>query len=757
MRLKGASAGLLGWTLWLCCALVRGQQAARGTVDCKNGQDIVRALQDPEVHTAYLMYNMVLSESDWAGVSTPYTLTRNFTVAKHPTLLDMPILDLSFATGHVQLMQAVVLSFVDLVLTRFRGDTTVAQAPGFDLLTTSQPGLVPPPVLSIVSGGLVMRACMPVAFAAMATVTMPRPPQYGGNHSVDWRLPQPACVNDSVQAPAPPLARCWPARGMYRDLKTYGANIDAQGSTVELSGLAEQRSTEMLMTDECAQQLGPLGCWLFMFGRASTPSPPPSASHPAGIGSAVDGTGIDPTKQPSASPADSSSGGDGTDGSGPSSDTVAAIVGGVVGGEVVLHVDGAGGAGGMAVARLTLALLVKSRWCVYGAADEAAAPLVVVTPFTPPRADFQELDDTQAAQELRLVPVTLGKGTYGRVMAGEYRGRRVAVKLLTDPEGMPPDQLEPFLETFAREAEVLGRCEHANVVKLLAANLRPPRVCLPGVNLLPLSTMLQISIQVARGLEYLHPTIVHRDLKPGNVLVNGADTPERLVAKLTDFGLSRLRNTVLVTKDPEAGTPAYTAPECFDPTNYEISHQADMYSLGVLMWEMIVGERPFDGLQMVAIAYRVTVQGKRPPWPAGLERSRCPKRLRALIEECWDPVPRRRPAAAEVVKRLMMILQSVQSKIDTSSHENSDSEHRSCDGASAAPGAGGGFGGGGARGSKRQMLPADLDGKPLPPRVMHGVDLARISAELAKSEQVARGGSGIADLFSRKSHRRPSN
>ena len=60
---------------------------------------------------------------------------------------------------------------------------------------------------------------------------------------------------------------------------------------------------------------------------------------------------------------------------------------------------------------------------------------------------------------------------------------------------------------------------------------------------------------------------------------------------------------------------------------------------------------------MVAIAYRVTVQGKRPPWPAGLERSRCPKRLRALIEECWDPVPRRRPAAAEVVKRLMMILQ----------------------------------------------------------------------------------------------------
>lgn len=86
--------------------------------------------------------------------------------------------------------------------------------------------------------------------------------------------------------------------------------------------------------------------------------------------------------------------------------------------------------------------------------------------------------------------------------------------------------------------------------------------------------------------------------------------------------------------------------------------------------------------------------------------------------------------------------QSVQSKIDTSSHENSDSEHRSCDGASAAPGAGGGFGGGGARGSKRQMLPADLDGKPLPPRVMHGVDLARISAELAKSEQVV--GAGVS-------------
>ncbi|PNH02310.1 putative serine/threonine-protein kinase [Tetrabaena socialis] len=104
--------------------------------------------------------------------------------------------------------------------------------------------------------------------------------------------------------------------------------------------------------------------------------------------------------------------------------------------------------------------------------------------------------------------------------------------------------------------------------------------------------VVHIALQIARGLEYLHPNVIHRDLKPANVLINGADTLWP-VAKLTDFGLSRIRSATLPTLNPEAGTPAYTAPECYDVDNDVITHHADMYSLGVLLWALLTGQEPW--------------------------------------------------------------------------------------------------------------------------------------------------------------------
>ncbi|KXZ46473.1 hypothetical protein GPECTOR_43g909 [Gonium pectorale] len=209
-------------------------------------------------------------------------------------------------------------------------------------------------------------------------------------------------------------------------------------------------------------------------------------------------------------------------------------------------------------------------------------------------------------------------------------------------------------ESLAQEVEVLGRCRHPNVVTLLAACLTPPRMCLvmermetslerllygggPG-HLLPMEQVLAIALDVARGLEYLHPTIVHRDLKPGNVLIDNPGTP-RVVAKLSDFGLSRLHGTVggVLTANPEAGTVGEA-----------------LYSFGVLLWAMLSGLRPWEGLQLVAIAVRVTMLGQRPPLddvPAG----RLPPKLARLLRQCWDAEPERRPAAAELVKELLLV------------------------------------------------------------------------------------------------------
>ncbi|KAG2427824.1 hypothetical protein HXX76_012146 [Chlamydomonas incerta] len=266
----------------------------------------------------------------------------------------------------------------------------------------------------------------------------------------------------------------------------------------------------------------------------------------------------------------------------------------------------------------------------------------------------------------------------------------------------------------------------------LAHLLRPHG---PGTlgRLLPLPTLLHIATDIARGLAYLHPTVVHRDLKPGNVLLNSPDS-DRPTAKLTDFGLSRLRSINL-----QVGTPTHMAPEVFDATSFAVTHKVDIYALGVVMWELVTGCVPWSGLSLVEIAVAITIQKARLPLlelfesdaaqqplvPAGQSaassgagssshsprgpaavataaagsggggpadeewdgRSRCPPRLAALITQCWEHDPRRRPAAAEVVKELVSLQQEVDTVLQRQRHAAQRTQQRALD-ASAASGAG---------------------------------------------------------------------
>ncbi|KAG2428355.1 hypothetical protein HXX76_010500 [Chlamydomonas incerta] len=240
---------------------------------------------------------------------------------------------------------------------------------------------------------------------------------------------------------------------------------------------------------------------------------------------------------------------------------------------------------------------------------------------------------------------------------------------------------DAIIATMAQEVQVLARVRHPNIVSLLAANLNPPHVCLVMERMdtsldrllykqpdrpFPLSLVVHIALQVARALEYLHPTIVHRDLKPGNVLISlgggGGDASslplheQAVVAKLADFGLSRLRATVLVTKNPEVGTGPYMAPECFDVNATAITDRADCYSFGVLLWELIARRHPWAELTMMQMAVQVVMGGVRLPM-LPLARAGASPKLQRLILQCFDADPRRRPAAAEIVKQLLLVQQ----------------------------------------------------------------------------------------------------
>ncbi|KAG2491542.1 hypothetical protein HYH03_010113 [Edaphochlamys debaryana] len=286
---------------------------------------------------------------------------------------------------------------------------------------------------------------------------------------------------------------------------------------------------------------------------------------------------------------------------------------------------------------------------------------------------------TKEIPVVRLLPKLLGRGGFGRVYAGEMDGQAVAVKLIAEDLGLlnPRDAAE-IVKGFEQELEVLARCSHPCIVRMLAACAKPPRPCIvmermetslermlhgaPGT-LLPLPVVIHIALEVARGLEYLHPTVLHRDLKPGNVLINDPHSPHPVV-KISDFGLSRLRQTMLQTMHPEAGTPAYLAPECFDLSAPGITYKADIYAWGILVWEALAGIKlikPWMGMTIVNIAVSVQVCNCRLPMPAvgmgapGEGIDRWPPRLVRLIAECWDRDPLRRPAAAELVKRLLVI------------------------------------------------------------------------------------------------------
>ncbi|KAG2450852.1 hypothetical protein HYH02_004686 [Chlamydomonas schloesseri] len=343
------------------------------------------------------------------------------------------------------------------------------------------------------------------------------------------------------------------------------------------------------------------------------------------------------------------------------------------------------------------------------------------------------------AQEVRLLPVIRGSGTYGKVVEGMYGDQRVAVKVLSGMAAAPAAAagggtlsasaaelaaaaVRRQRRAFEQEAQILERCHHPHVVRLLAYNLRAPRPVLvleltdtslarlirPAGGtlgrLLPLRAVISIAADIARALEFIHPAIVHRDLKPANVLVNHPDS-DRPIAKLTDFGLAKVRavdaisaqqlqeqrphpappprhphpsllhnhphhpNTAHVGDHAEVGTPAYMSPETFDPDTTIISDRTDIYSLGVIIWELLTGCVPWAGFNAMQIAFAVTIMQERLPVAGLLDETappgtggatRCPPALRQLMLSCWEHEPARRPSAAEVLRQLAVIEQCLE-------------------------------------------------------------------------------------------------
>jgi serine/threonine protein kinase len=168
---------------------------------------------------------------------------------------------------------------------------------------------------------------------------------------------------------------------------------------------------------------------------------------------------------------------------------------------------------------------------------------------------------------------------------------------------------------------------------------------------LPAAAARRVALGVARALAHLHrlpSPIAHNDLKAGNVLLDCAGN-----ALLADFGIAKvlggtLRNTARRAMEGMLGTAAYMAPENGDPEDAAYGKpQGDVYSYGMLLFELATGAPPWEGMNMAQINAAV-VRGRRPQLPAGVDGE-----LAALAAACWAQDPAARPSAAAVVARLV--------------------------------------------------------------------------------------------------------
>ena len=210
----------------------------------------------------------------------------------------------------------------------------------------------------------------------------------------------------------------------------------------------------------------------------------------------------------------------------------------------------------------------------------------------------------------------LGKGAMGMVYQGRDPkiGRVVAIKTLALGSEFEAQELQDARERFFREAEAAGRLQHPNIVTIFDAGEEHDLAFiamefLPGQDLsahsrighlLPPATVLRLCTQVALALDYAHRhQVVHRDIKPANIVYEPASGQ----LKVTDFGIARITDASRTRTGLVLGTPSFMSPEQL--AGQALDGRSDLYSLGVMLYQLLTGALPFQGESLTALMFHI--------------------------------------------------------------------------------------------------------------------------------------------------------
>ena len=243
---------------------------------------------------------------------------------------------------------------------------------------------------------------------------------------------------------------------------------------------------------------------------------------------------------------------------------------------------------------------------------------------------------------------TLGKGAMGTVYEGwdPIIARRVAIKTVRLPDTHDDPETEEALARFRREAQAAGRLTHPNIVGVFdygetgdIAYIVMEYVDGPSVKSLvdkqerfAIADTMRIMTDLLNGLQFSHARgVVHRDIKPANVMLTSDGQ-----AKIADFGIARIESSSMTQAGTVLGTPAYMSPEQF--MGQVVDARTDIYSSGVLLYQLLTGERPFEG-GMSAIMHKAL--NTDPPLPSQITVT-CPPAFDGVVRKAMAKRPEER-------------------------------------------------------------------------------------------------------------------
>lgn len=217
----------------------------------------------------------------------------------------------------------------------------------------------------------------------------------------------------------------------------------------------------------------------------------------------------------------------------------------------------------------------------------------------------------------------LGRGSTSVVYLGKDPTiqRFVALKTIRFDEVDEPGELVELKRRFFKEVKSAGLLSHPNIVTVFDAGDEQDlgyiaMEVLAGItlkdwcrkeNLQPIKQVLELVVKVAEALDHAHSQgVVHRDIKPANIMFTKDG-----IAKITDFSIARINTSTKTRTDVILGTPSYMSPEQI--AGEKVDGRSDLFSLGVVLYELLTGERPFQGESVASLMFQITNKPHRPP------------------------------------------------------------------------------------------------------------------------------------------------